>query len=341
MVMNLLFFICLILSCNGQQKSTPSIEETKVTNPKYGFNSGALDKDGNLWFGSLNGIYLFDGENFSIIDKSDGLCSNNIYTIFEDKDGILWIGTSNGLCKYDGSSFTHIPIPFKDTSSAWLDKVYPIINPNAVHAIVQDKKGNYWIGTGGGGAYNYDGNTFTSYLENEGRKYEDSLYHNWVPDLAVDNDGNIWFASMSYGGLNRFDGQNFQKYLRADGLSDDMIRKVLVGKEGEIWLGFNGNRKSALTVFNGESFYIYPLDDSSCHRNIRSMFEDKAGKLWLGGEGGVCILEAGVFKEFLDNNNRHFSGINFIVEDSEQNIWFGGRNGLWRFDGNQTIKLTK
>ena len=123
--------------------------------------------------------------------------------------GSLWLGTSDGLCEYDGESFRHIPIPFQDTASSWLDQVYPIINPNAVHAIIQDKTGDFWLGTGGGGGYRFDGENFFPLLRETGRRYEDSLYHNWIPDIAEDHEGNIWFASMSYGGLIRYDGKQF------------------------------------------------------------------------------------------------------------------------------------
>ena len=343
----LVSMISLIMACNGQNppESTASAPihsaAIRLEKPQNGFNSGLVDQDGNLWFGSFgNGVFRFDGQNFSQITVANGLCNDEINTIAEDEEGNIWLGTSNGLCKYDGAGFTHVPIPFQDTTSVWLDQVYPVINPNAVHSIIQDKKGNYWIGTGGGGAYRYDGENFTSILADEGTKYEDSLYHNWIPDIAEDQEGNIWFASMSYGGLNRFDGHTYTKYLQKDGLSDDMVRKIFVDKNGKVWLGFNGNRKSALTVYDGASFRIIAEKRDACHRNIRAIHEDQNGKLWLGGEGGICILAGNHFTEFLNNNGQPFSGIIFMVEDESQQIWFGGRNGLWKYDGKEVVEIT-
>lgn len=344
----LLFLASLIISCHGQPRPKTSAQKTidpvplALEYPPYGFSHGLADKNGNLWFSSYgSGVYYFDGKKFSHITTSDGLCNNEVTTILEDAKGDLWLGTSNGICKYDGQNFEHLPIPFQDTSSLWLDQVYPVINPNAVHAIIQDQKGAYWIGTGGGGGYHYDGETYTAILRDEGTKYEDSLRHNWIPDIAEDSQGNIWFASMSYGGLNRFDGKTFTNYLKKDGLSDDMVRKILVARDGKIWLGFNGNRESALTVYDGESFTIYSQQRDACHRSVRALYEDKNQNLWIGGEGGICILSEGVFQAFLDEDGQSFSGIIFILEDKNQNIWFGGREGLWQYNGAELIAVSK
>lgn len=341
----------LVLACDGQnrpplkspkllQAEAASKRMVNIQNPKNGFRGGLMDKQGNLWFISFGGgIYYFDGTTFTHFSLSNELCNNEINTIFEDKEGRIWLGTSKGLCRYDGTAFSQLPIPYQDTSSVWLDQVYPVINPNAVHAIEQDAKGNYWIGTGGGGAYYYDGEHFTSFLANEGMKYEDSLYHNWIPDIAKDKDGNIWFSSMSYGGLNCYDGKTFRQFLREDGLSDDMVRTVLEDRAGKLWIGFNGNRKSGLTVYDEGSFYTYFVEDGLCHKNIQAIYEDKQGKIWLGGEGGICIFDREKFVDFLDDKGQKFSPICFIIEDKHQNIWFGGRNGLWKFDGKEIIAM--
>ncbi len=58
----------------------------------------------------------------------------------------------------------------------------------------------------------------------------------------------MWFASMTHGGVNRFDGEEFKQYSIKDGLSDSQVRTIYCDKSGKIWIGFNGNRNSGLTV---------------------------------------------------------------------------------------------
>ncbi|NCQ53823.1 MAG: hypothetical protein GW803_07210, partial [Caldiserica bacterium] len=103
------------------------------------------------------GVFFFDGKTFTSYTKKDGRNSNQVFSIIEDNKNNLWFGTQNGLVKYNGKQFEHIPLPYQDTTSIWLDKVYPIINPNAAHSLAVDQNDNIWIGTAGGGAYKYDG----------------------------------------------------------------------------------------------------------------------------------------------------------------------------------------
>jgi ligand-binding sensor domain-containing protein len=218
--------------------------------------------------------------------------------------------------------------------------VYPTINPNAVHSLAMDTHNRLWIGTAGGGAYRYDGTTFKSYLTEIGKKQEDSLYHNWIPFIRRDNKGNMWFASMTHGGINRFDGTTFTQFLTKDGLSDNQVRTIYCDKSNNIWIGFNGNRNSGLTVYDGKTFKTYSLEDGLCNKRIRAIIEDKNGNFWLGaGKGNLCIFDGHTFSEFT-YNGRTFSDVLFIFCDLEDNIWFGGRHGIWKYDGKTVTEIT-
>lgn len=309
--------------------------------PENGFSNGLVDKDGTLWFSSNGGgIYHYDGKSYKNYTEKDGLSSNQVFSMVSDFKNNLWFGTQNGLTKYDRKQFEHIPLPFQDTTSVWLDKVYPTLNPNAVHSLATDNNYNLWIGTAGGGAYKYDGENFKSYLTEIGRKQEDGLYHNWIPFIRKDNQGNMWFASMTYGGVNRFDGIEFTRFLKKDGLSDNQVRTIYCDKSGNIWMGFNGNRNSGLTVYDGKTFKTYSVEDGLCNQRIRAIFEDKNGDLWLGaGLGNLCVYDGQKFTEF-NHRGQTFSDILFIIGDLREAIWFGGKNGIWKFDGQTLFEIT-
>lgn len=345
----LLILSSLFISCNDQvrdeNQSTnvqKNSELSKVAVPQSGFSSGLLDKEGNLWFASNGGgVFFFDGISFTNYTKKDGLSSNQVFSIIEDNRNNLWYGTQNGLTKYNGERFESIPLPYQDTTSGWIRKVYPVLNPNAVHSLATDNEDNLWIGTAGGGAYKYDRKNFQPYLTEIGRKQEDSLFHNWIPFIRKDNKGNIWFASMTHGGVNQFDGEKFTQFSIEDGLSDSQVRTIFCDNSGKIWIGFNGNRNSGLTVYDGKSFKTYSVEDGLCNKRIRAIYEDKKGNLWLGAHlGKLCIFDGQNFSEF-SSNGQTYSGILFILGDSEDNIWFGGAKGIWKFDGKLVVKMTK
>jgi ligand-binding sensor domain-containing protein len=345
----LLILFPMVMSCNGQvqkEKLSHKVEKVSEANkipvPKNGFSNGYVDKDGTLWFTSNGGgVYHYDGKTFKNYTEKNGLSSNQVFSIVSDHKNNLWFGTQNGLVKYNRQQFEHIRLPYQDTTSVWLDKVYPVINPNAVHSLATDNNNNLWIGTSGGGAYRYDGKNFKSYLTKIGKKQEDSLYHNWIPFIRKDKIGNMWFASMTHGGVNRFDGKEFTQYLIKDGLSESQVRTIYCDKSGKIWLGFNGNRNSGLTVYDANSYKTYSVEDGLCNTRIRAIFEDKNGNLWLGaGLGNLCIFDGQQFSEF-NHNGQTFSDILFIFGDSEENIWFGGKNGIWKFDGKTLAEIIR
>lgn len=58
------------------------------------------DARGNIYFGTRNGLSVFDGTNWKTFRTGDGLSDNNILTIAAGKDGVVWIGTENGVTSY-------------------------------------------------------------------------------------------------------------------------------------------------------------------------------------------------------------------------------------------------
>jgi ligand-binding sensor domain-containing protein len=150
----------------------------------------------------------------------------------------------------------------------------------------------------------------------------------------------MWFASMVHGGLNYFDGNEFTQFDTKDGLSDSQIRTIYCDRSGNIWIGFNGNRNSGLTVYNGNSFKTYSEIDGLCNKRIRAIYEDKSGNLWIGAQfGNLCIFDGQKFSEF-NYNRQSFSDLFFILEDLEENIWFGGKNGIWKYNGKTLTEIT-
>jgi ligand-binding sensor domain-containing protein len=92
-------------------------------------------------------------------------------------------------------------------------------------------------------------------------------------------------------------------------------------------------------VYDGNSFETYSVEEGLCNKRIRAIYEDKNGNLWLGaGMGNLCIFDGQKFSEF-KNNGQTFSDVLFIFGDSEENIWFGGKNGIWKFDGKTLAEI--
>jgi len=61
------------------------------------------NEPGSLWIGTFGGGLCrldLNTQQFSFVQKKDGLPNNSIYGILSDEQGYLWLSTNKGLCRY-------------------------------------------------------------------------------------------------------------------------------------------------------------------------------------------------------------------------------------------------
>ena len=63
------------------------------------------DRAGYLWAGTQNGLFRYDGAEFTRFSEADGLPSASIEAITETPDGTLWVATQAGLAERRGAGF--------------------------------------------------------------------------------------------------------------------------------------------------------------------------------------------------------------------------------------------
>jgi ligand-binding sensor domain-containing protein len=200
-------------------------------------------KDGKLWFVTIDGVYIYDGKSFThfpINEAQNGFLTSNdkVERILEDNTGNIWLGgrTNEGVFRYDGKSVTNLK-PMDLFQDGPKPKAHNWGWPQ-----LQDSNGNIWF-SNWGGAYRYDGNTFTSFTAKNGLPRE-------VTRIIEDKKGNIWFGASD--GLRRYDGKTFTYF--NDGLINPWIWEILEDKYGTIWVG---TRESGLYFFDGKTFINY------------------------------------------------------------------------------------
>ncbi|MBW3544252.1 MAG: hypothetical protein KY428_01410 [Bacteroidetes bacterium] len=292
------------------------------------------DSKGFMWFGTRNGLNLYDGYNFTVYrhdpKNSNSLTSNHIQVLFEDSQGKIWIGTyDGGISVYDRytntfRSFQHKP---EDPNS---------IGSNNIYAIYEDKKQQIWIGTYGGGLckFNRDLENFEVFKNNP--KNPNSLANNAVFDILEDEKGKLWLATFG-GGLGVYDPltNTFSAYqhLPQDECSIPTNDLYALCKDnmGNIWIGTFGK---GLVSFNPTTkrFTRYQHEEDSKNtissNYILSVRLDFSGNLWIATQnGGLNYLNVSTGKFYAFKKNQYdkdklrTDNINSVYLDKAANIW--------------------
>lgn len=206
-------------------------------------------KSGKLWFATIDGVYVYDGKSFTpfiINATASGFLStnHNVERILEDKAGNIWFGarTDQGVYRYDPSA--SLRAGGKSVTKLELTELFQDGPKPKPHSWgwpqLQDKNGNIWF-TNWGGAYRYDGKSFTSF----------EFPNNGFTRIIEDKKGNLWFGGE---GIHRYDGKTFTHFSTKDGLINPWVWSILEDKSGNIWVG---TRETGLYLFDGKKFITY------------------------------------------------------------------------------------
>ncbi|MEO6285611.1 MAG: two-component regulator propeller domain-containing protein [Dyadobacter sp.] len=298
-----------------------------------------MDKKGFMWFGSDDGLNMYDGYTFKHYkhDKADSNSIDDSYIqdIMEDKSGDLWIATSSGLNRFDRAkaSFQHY---------------FSFSNKRSVNDIFQDSKGRIWLGTSNG-LLLFDPRKGSKRIflrvDRDKNKYKPPAN---ISRIIEDASGALWIGTEY--GLYRFDPETFKYagYVKGNddkSLQSSWIKALYNDSAGDIWIGTHGG---GLSVFNPESksfrtFLHNPSDSLSIsHNDILSISQNRDGRLWIGTEnGGISVYNqsTGNFTaiQHIDEDNTSISdnSVYCIYRDRIDNLWIGtyagGVNFLPRF----------
>ncbi len=195
------------------------------------------------------GVYQYDGQKlsyrtFPVTPKS----GDNTYSIstpfIKGKNGMLWLGSYGSVIGYNGSDFKII-----DNEYLGL-KVGTGLH---VRSIMEDSKGNLWIGNNGIGVLKYDGQKTINFTAQQKLKKEDTKGNSLerVFSVGEDTSGNIWFGTVEFG-VWRYNGNSVKNFTKKDGLASKHIWLIYKSKQGELWFG--GADPSGVYRFNGKSF---------------------------------------------------------------------------------------
>lgn len=326
----------ILLGTNGEGLEVFSGEKFVSFSKKNGLIDNQVwaickDRQGNIWFGTNEGITVFNPKApaesaYRSLTQEQGLPSSNIRAIVNDRYGNLWIGTWGGkVIKYDGQQGRLVSVPVLND----------IVN-NLVACLMVDKKNTLWIGTLEG-IVRYDINTQSV----KTMRTIDGLVDNDISCLFEDSKGQIWIGTKQRG-ITVFDGKNYKKYNRENGLSYGSISSIAEDSKHHIWIGTEGG---GAFEFDGKTFQSHKAKNGLLSDFITLITLDGKNNLWLGSNKGLTIYNplANTFSSYTDGDG--FTGVETkpraVYTDDEGNIWFGTVNGAYKYSPKLDIKQVK
>lgn len=211
-----------------------------------------------------------------------------------------------------------------------------------VFAMAQDAQGFLWF-AGKNGLLRYDGYKVEVFRHDPDDP--NSLSSNDVNDLLVDRAGRLWVATLSGGGLNRFDvtGQNFVRYQLdpADphSLGSNNVYALAEDSRGDLWLATHDNGLNRLEHSSGR-FIRYPLPvPGVTDLAVRDLAIDRFDNVWAATQSqGLYRIHATrpdtrSYRSVPDDRTSLSGDRLFkLYVDAYDNVWVGTMTGLNRFD---------
>jgi len=258
---------------------------------------------GLMYMGNKSGtmyVRSADGTTRTITHDSQGKPFGRLYGIAKARNELMISSKDNGLYVMgrDGH-FTHYQ---NEPGNKWS------MNSNAAYNAVQDKEGNIWVATYGGGV-----NVVTRKKDKGGQQTVQVLH----PDnamrgyplngfrkaraIALDKQGNTWVGttdgllvmSLSDGKLSLQRVENSVRFPDKILMSNDVVCMAL-DPHGTLWIGTNGGGLSRVIGKDRDGRYLFEnfgAADGLPSEEIRGITFDEQDKVWFTTDALICSFE--------------------------------------------------
>ncbi len=206
------------------------------------------DSHENVWIGTYSGGIRrwlknkeTDGYEKDAIVHSpsspNGLSSNIIRNIYEDSQQNIWFATGDGLCRLKPEEILKENPKFDVYKNNPKDK--NSITHNYILALYESAKGEFWVGTFGGGLNKIEFTENPSEIKFKPYTEIDGLPNNVIKGILEDSENNLWLSTNK--GLSRFNPkyETFKNYDVNDGLQSNEFQELacLKRQNGEMLFG--------------------------------------------------------------------------------------------------------
>ncbi len=276
-----------------------------------GATSVFIDREQNIWITDTRGINKINNLKVTNYFDKNGMLEDEVTAIAEMNDGKIVLGHNKGLSILDNNSFKTIPFPPS------------MENTRRVQDMIKDNKGNIWFVSIslGLGRLQADGSIIWYYSE----KYPT------VTAVQQDEDGRIWVGADRKL-LYLEEGRLFEHKQFGD--NRNTLRRIFSYDDGGILIaGLEG-----LWHLDKNIIEKIPSPPGRIAESVFSYFKGKNGEEYVGTKNGLYVIVNGKIEKFKKNRIEINSPVFFILQDNEENYWFGSNQGVYKWDGENNLE---
>lgn len=265
--------------------------------------------------------------NFSYSPITENLTQPSVRQTFQDSTGALWFVTQLGVNRYNGvhlENFLHSP----DDSGS--------ISSNLVSKVLEDRYGNIWLSTRGGGLNKYDSrnNDFNAILFDANDR--DTPLSNDISAMHLARDGRIWLGYNNAYSVFEPSEASFVHYVSPSSSRSSLgeIVDFTETSDGQLWAGtkLGGLVRIDQSTMKYEAVHFANNDPDPPEINT-ILANDST--VWIGTrQSGLIRYEStsGESKHFkMDDgsvNSLSSNTIDHLYVDTAKNLWVGTHRGL-------------
>ncbi|MCY7360177.1 MAG: hypothetical protein LH609_22520, partial [Rudanella sp.] len=323
-LLSLLFWLSLSLSSYSQDDLKFEHLTTEQGLSNNSMWSICQDREGFMWFGTLDGLNRYDGYTFKVFradprDPEHTLQHNIISAIHEDRAGRLWVATlGGGLHQVDKRTGNVTPYRIDPTRvNVW----------NVMSSIYEDRQGILWLGAGKGIA-RFDPRTkqFTLYPSPPERR---------IGDIVEDTTGQLWAGNGNQ--LLRFDRQTGQYTVFPTNYLGQsfVLRSLYITRDGLAWMGTDESGLFRMGPRQPGQFTPYIPKNGTINKVIsyKCLYES-GGYLWVGTSEGLQRIDQRTNQVVTYQANPELPNrlientVRAIYRDRSGTLWVGTASGL-------------
>ena len=302
------------------------------------------DREGRMWFSTVEGMVYQDGDGFNRFTSADGLPHFSVTAMFQDREHQHWFATLEGVVRYDAHSISIFDFSAK----------LPKNRKREISQLVQDSRGDIWIGCVSPD-FNYQSESLFRF---DGERFEHVSTESGLDitncfAIYEDSDGCLWLGGCN--GLFRYDEEKIKEIQAIADVREKSICAITQNAQGHFLFGCweGGKIKGKLDFFPRRVKIIYQQGKQS-----QTIFtEDKKrdtcshiGTVIAGRNGEVYFhlvhqhfsdIDKG-FARWHPEEGLKFYGIEDgliddrvtdLLLDRNGNLWVATQRGLSCFDG--------